>query len=350
MIRKQALVMLIAVATVAMLVPVIAAEADPDRIAELRDRIGKLLEDRDQLNEEINTLVENRDRLNERIEALRSNQTEHNARIASLTNQLFELTVGETPQPAQPQPPPPPEPQPEVVRPSNPETTIEPLPGSGHMGCQDTDEGCYNYPILAVDPGTAITFNNTDNTAHTLTAGTTADGPSGAFDSGLVLAGESYVFTLEDEGIYNHYCAIHPWKVGQIIVGNPPPPTTDPPVISDPPPPSRGPELIQDVPRTPMATIEPLPGSSTAGCETTVEGCSIPEILTVDLETYIIFMNTDSVAHTLTGGTPADGPSGAFDSGLVMPDGSYMFNLDAIGTYDWYCLVHPWRAGSIIVE
>ena len=344
MISKQAL-MLTAVVIATILVPVIAAEADPDKIAELRDRIGRLLEDRDRLNEEIDTLVESRDRLNERIEVLRANQTAQNARIASLMNQLFELTVGGTPQPASPQPPTTPEKQPE--RPSNPETTIEPLPGSGSMGCQDTEEGCYNYPVLTVDPGTEITFRNTDNTAHTLTAGTTADGPSGAFDSGIVLAGGSYVFTLDNEGIYDHYCAVHPWKIGQIIVGDSPPPTTEPSVISDPPSPSREPESSQDALQIPTTTIEPMPGSSTSGCQDTEEGCYNYPVLTVDPGTEITFRNTDNAAHTLTGGSPADGPSGAFDSGLVMVGASYKFTLDEEGIYDHYCLVHPWMIGQI---
>ena len=96
--------------------------------------------------------------------------------------------------------------------------TIEPMPSSGIPGCQDADEGCYNYPVLTVRPRTTITFMNTDNVAHTLIGGTATDGPSGAFDSGLVLAGASYKFTLDQKGTYDHYCLVHPWMTGQIIV------------------------------------------------------------------------------------------------------------------------------------
>ncbi len=233
-------------------------------------------------------------------------------------------------------PPAPRGPEPNQDVPRTPTDTIEPMPGSSTVGCEATIEGCSIPGILTVDPGTAITFMNTDDAAHTLTAGTAIDGLSGTFDSGLVMPGGSYTFSLDSSGTYDWYCLVHPWRTGQIIVGDPPAP--------------RGPEPNQDVPRTPTDTIEPMPGSSTVGCEATIEGCSIPGILTVDPGTAITFMNTDDAAHTLTAGTAIDGLSGTFDSGLVMPGGSYTFSLDSSGTYDWYCLVHPWRTGQIIVE
>ncbi len=95
---------------------------------------------------------------------------------------------------------------------------LTPVEGSGVPGCQDTEELCYNMPILTVSPGTEITFDNTDNVAHTLTSGSPTDGATGVFDSSLVLAGSSYVFTIDEEGTYDHYCLVHPWMTGQIIV------------------------------------------------------------------------------------------------------------------------------------
>ncbi|MCE2497599.1 MAG: hypothetical protein J4F28_01130 [Nitrosopumilaceae archaeon] len=100
----------------------------------------------------------------------------------------------------------------------HPNTVLEPLAGSATAGCEQTDEGCYNMPILTVAPGTTITFSNTDNAAHTLTSGSPADGMTGVFDSGLVLVGATYEFTIDEEGEYSHYCLVHPWMIGQIIV------------------------------------------------------------------------------------------------------------------------------------
>ena len=72
-------------------------------------------------------------------------------------------------------------------------------------------------------------------------------------------------------------------------------------------------------------TITNAPGSSTPGCE---PNCFIPSTVTVDLGTIVTWDNTDTAAHTATGGTPADGLSGVFDSGLVMVGQSYSFTFD----------------------
>ena len=101
----------------------------------------------------------------------------------------------------------------------HPNAVLEPLLGSATAGCEQTNEGCYNIPILTVDPGTTITFSNTDNAAHTLTSGSPADGMTGVFDSGLVMVGATYEFTIDEEGSYDHYCLVHPWMTGRIIVG-----------------------------------------------------------------------------------------------------------------------------------
>ena len=136
--------------------------------------------------------------------------------------------------------------------------------------------------------------------------------------------------------------ALSPPVTSTVVVTSPPL-TPEPPVTSDPPPP-RGPEPNQDVPRTPTDTIEPMPGSSIAGCESTIGGCSIPGILTVDPGTAITFMNTDDAAHTLTGGSVVDGFSGAFDSGLVVPGGSYHSAWNRHNIHEHRrCGPHPYR-------
>lgn len=118
------------------------------------------------------------------------------------------------------------------------EVVIEPLPGSATAGCELTELGCYNYPVLRVNPGTEITFLNTDNAAHTLTSGSSAVGPTGVFDSNLVLVGSWYKFTLEEEGTYEHFCLVHPWMTGRIIVESETTPVEDAPAPAPAPPPS----------------------------------------------------------------------------------------------------------------
>ena len=229
------------------------------------------------------------------------------------------------------------------------EVVIEPLPGSATAGCEQTELGCYNYPVLRVNPGTEITFLNTDNAAHTLTSGSSADGPTGVFDSSLIMVGSWYKFTLEEEGTYEHYCLVHPWMTGRIVVGSETTPVEDAPTPAPASPPVPAPASPPSTPSSMEVVIEPLPGSATAGCEQTEEGCYNIPVLTVAPGTTITFSNTDNAAHTLTSGSPADGPTGVFDSGLVMVGGWYKFTLEEEGTYEHYCLVHPWMTGRIIV-
>jgi len=94
-------------------------------------------------------------------------------------------------------------------------------------------------------------------------------------------------------------------------------------------------------------TIENAPGSSTPGCE---PNCFIPNPVTVEVGAIITWDNTDTAAHTATAGSAADGPSGVFDSSLIMAGGSYSYTADTEGTFDYFCMVHPWMRGTLIVE
>lgn len=97
-------------------------------------------------------------------------------------------------------------------------------------------------------------------------------------------------------------------------------------------------------------TISTAPGSNTPGCETSADGCFIPKEATVDVGGKVIFSNTDTAAHTFTAGTATDGPSGAFDSGLVVAGSSYEWTPTTAGNVPFFCMVHPWMAGLIVVQ
>jgi predicted secreted protein with PEFG-CTERM motif len=98
------------------------------------------------------------------------------------------------------------------------EVTVTPAPGSGSPGCEETAEGCYIPKEATVDVGGKVIFSNTDSAAHTFTAGTAAEGPSGEFDSSLVIAGSSYEWTATTAGEFPYYCMVHPWMEGLIVV------------------------------------------------------------------------------------------------------------------------------------
>ena len=93
-------------------------------------------------------------------------------------------------------------------------------------------------------------------------------------------------------------------------------------------------------------TVENAVGSSTPGCE---PDCFLPATLTIAPGDTVEFVNNDNAAHTSTSGTPQDGADGNWDSSLVMVGMSYSVTLDTVGDYPYFCMVHPWMAGLVIV-
>ena len=103
------------------------------------------------------------------------------------------------------------------------------------------------------------------------------------------------------------------------------------------------------VPVLPMSLIVSLPmGSGVLGCDETNE-CFLPYEETVAKGATVTWSNDDSAAHTVTSGTPTGGPDGLFDSSIFMAGNSFEFTFNDAGTYDYFCMVHPWMAGIINV-
>ena len=98
-----------------------------------------------------------------------------------------------------------------------------------------------------------------------------------------------------------------------------------------------------------MQTVINAPGSSTPGCEDTADGCFIPSPVTVPVGGTVTWDNGDTAAHTATAGSAAGGPSGVWDSSLIMAGSSFSHTFDSAGTFDYFCMVHPWMVGSVIV-
>jgi len=90
-------------------------------------------------------------------------------------------------------------------------------------------------------------------------------------------------------------------------------------------------------------------GSSVPGCEDTSE-CYIPFSLAVDILSEVTWLNADQAAHTVTSGSAADGPDGHFDSSLFTSGSTFSHTFDELGTFPYFCLVHPWMTGEVIVN
>jgi plastocyanin len=101
---------------------------------------------------------------------------------------------------------------------SGPQTVSVDIPsGTSVPGCEETNE-CWNPASVTINAGDTVEWTNSDTAAHTVTGGLPADGPSGVFDSSLVLGGAQYAFTFEEAGNYDYFCMVHPWMVGDVQV------------------------------------------------------------------------------------------------------------------------------------
>jgi len=99
------------------------------------------------------------------------------------------------------------------------------------------------------------------------------------------------------------------------------------------------------------ASVSAPQGTSVPGCETTNE-CFIPYEVTIDVGGEVTWSNDDSAAHTVTSGSASDGPDGLFDSSLFMAGTTYSVVFDGYepGSYDYFCMVHPWMVGIVTVQ
>ena len=75
-----------------------------------------------------------------------------------------------------------------------------------------------------------------------------------------------------------------------------------------------------------------------------------PEVLKIKQGDTVTWSNDDTAAHTITSGAPFEGTTGMFDSGLFMSDETYKIKFNNKGTFDYFCMVHPWKTGKIIVK
>ncbi len=96
-------------------------------------------------------------------------------------------------------------------------------------------------------------------------------------------------------------------------------------------------------------TVDIPSGTSVPGCEEANE-CFTPADVTINAGDAVEWVNVDTAAHTVTAGTPADVMAEVFDSSLIMGSASFAHTFDNVGSYDYFCMVHPWMAGTVQVD
>jgi plastocyanin len=103
-------------------------------------------------------------------------------------------------------------------------------------------------------------------------------------------------------------------------------------------------------------------GAATGGPTINIlEGSSIqgspdydPEELTASAGAEVSVVNQDTLPHTVTSGTGPQDPNSAqlFDTSLINGGESATLSLAQVtpGQYDYYCIVHPYMTGKIVVQ
>jgi plastocyanin len=166
-----------------------------------------------------------------------------------------------------------------------------------------TDINSWNF-AARVPVGGTITWSNQGSQGHSVTA------DDGSFDSGIVAPGASATIRFDTAGIYAYACTPHPWMKGSVVVSD------DAPAA------------------TPMAMVE--------GSISDINSWGFAVSLSAGQS--VRWVNLGTQAHTATA---ADA---AFDTGLVAPGGSELFEFDTPGIYAYACTPHPWMKGIVAVN
>jgi plastocyanin len=90
-----------------------------------------------------------------------------------------------------------------------------------------------------------------------------------------------------------------------------------------------------------------------------VEGASLPDMsksfepasITVSTGTTVTWTNDDTTLHTIISGTPEGVDSGkVFDSSYLKAGRTFEHKFDTAGTFDYYCTLHPFMMGTVVVK
>ena len=245
-----------------------------------------------------------------------------------------------------------------------------------------------NNPTINMEVGDKVMFNvvNDGRSFHSFGVTSDDEGFSGiipgsevASASNPLKAGEGGTseFIAGEDGVFYYICTVPGHReqgmVGQIIVGDASAQVMEPvveevmepvveevmepvveevmePVVEEVMEPVV--EEVMEPESTPVefnGVISVPEGTGTPGCDET-NACYIPFNVSISAGEEITWSNDDTAAHTVTSGSPADGPDGNFDSGLFMAGGIFSTTLDESGEYPYFCMVHPWMTGNITVN
>jgi len=172
----------------------------------------------------------------------------------------------------------------------------------------------YDPDIAFVPQGNIIEWTNEDSVSHTVTSSIDF---GETFDSGLMDPGATFRLDTGELklGEYEYMCIVHPWMIATVII---------------------------EEPKEPVMETVSIPEG--AGIQQIGQIYFDPEMITVSIGTTVKWTNNDAAIHTTTS------TEGEFDSDIFSAGESFEHIFNAIGTYDYFCIVHPCMEGTVIVE
>ncbi len=230
-------------------------------------------------------------------------------------------------------PPPPPSAAPTPPAPT--ESTTSPTgsteaTASGDVQIVDND---YLPGTITVARDSTLTFANAGVLPHTVTD------RAGAFDSGIVMPGESYRRTFGSAGTFEYFCTIHPEMTGTVVVTASGTPVGTASEVGN--------GLVdgtveESTTTTTSAEAEPEDVRQARASVDVIDNDFDPDPLRIAVGGTVAWSNVGELPHTVT----ADG----FDSGIMSPGDAFEWTFEEVGRYDYVCTLHPGMAGTIIVE
>ena len=205
---------------------------------------------------------------------------------------------------------------------------------------------------LQVTPGTIITVTNNDSVPHRILSGqiiTTTQGsrgaatptvpqftPDGRIDSGIIAPGQHYQLTITYTGSTQFYDPSFTWING-IIISSAPPTSQAAPIKISINPGSSSPK-----------------GTATQQTYNQYNTYYTPETVQIVPGTPIIWVNNDSIAHTIFSGVSTQrndnpfAPDGKIASGKIAPGETFTVVVNDTGIIRFYDPQYTWMNGLII--
>ena len=274
-------------------------------------------------------------------------------------------------------------------------TKVAILPGSSAEGNPDYDPENLNVPT-----GVGIQWINNDNAPHTVTS-LKDDGAS--FDSSIILPNGNYTLDTSalDESEYEYFCTIHPYMKAKFTMGTDAAANVSETnsqnnsgtgnistaagskqqaaangtnenttenisngnnstegIIDAAENNSTNTPQVSNANGTSVTNMSAGTGTSSISTVSIVSGSSlpsnrefyVPKTVETTVGSMINWKNEDFGPHTVTSGDMTTGKTGVFDSNIMQKGSTFSFLFDKVGEYDYFCTLHPFMTGRVIVK